>query len=409
MYEKMKGLLSVFIGIPILLCIVSPMMSYDGQSKVSNTAGFAVKNAAVYKEYSANSVKNQPTAPESEASGFSFAKIRTLHARNIVVNHKEKTITMTANGSVRNVAVYHDQMSEIPGGTIKLADPKSASVKQEPGKFYIISNAGIAAVTVDITIGGVTKQYTLSVNFNEFVAENLRMYKRKIGSAKKDIVYGIDAGRVEGNEIHITPDAEIEYIGLTKYQAAPGNHNGIITPVEKYPVYATFEEEVLSDEPIFLDRQGCIFIKRPTVGNRVEFYVNYRLETEMSIYKVIVDFTEEPELNFSSVCSEHVKNVKIDHKAKTITMDSDGIALNIVIYKYRHGEKSNMQITLADKMGADVIQDNERICIRNDGTDSAAVLVDIKAGQITVQYKLNVNFSDVFSFCNIYEEKQSVK
>lgn len=372
---------------------------YDGENKVCDTLEFTIENVTADKTYTAKFTKNQVIEPDP--SEFDFTTIRTLRAKDIVVDHKAKTITMTADGNVRNIAVYHDQLSVIPGGTIKLADAQSASIKQNSGSFYIINNVGNAVVTVDVTIGEVTKQYTLSVNFNEFVAENLRMYQRKLGSTQKDIVYGTDVGYVVGNEIYITPNAGIEYIGLTKYQGTPGNYNGIITPVGTYPTYSTFEESTSSNEPVFVDWQGCIFVKRPTDGGSVEIDVNYTLGTETSVYKVIVDFTEETEFAFSSIRSARAKNVVIDHAAKTITMDSDGRAANIAVYKYQLGEQSDMQVTLADKMNADIAQNISSFYIKNDGTGSASVLIDVSMGGITKQYTLTVNFEDGFDFTDI--------
>ncbi len=372
---------------------------YDGDTKVCDTEEFVVTNVTADKTYTAKFTKNQVVDPDP--SEFDFTTIRTLRAKDIVVNHSNKTITMTADGNVKNVAVYQDQQTAIPGGIIKLADAKDASTKQNSGSFYIMNNAGSAVVTVDVTVGGVTKQYTLSVNFNEFVEKNLRMYQRKIGSTQKDIVYGTDVGYVAGNEIHITPDAGVEYIGLTKYQGTPGNYNGIITPVASYPTYSTFEESTSSSEPIFVDWQGCIFVKRPTDGKSVEMEVNYTLGTETSVYKVIVDFSEESEFAFSAIRSERTKNIVIDHEGKTITMDSDGRVSNIAVYKYQLGNQSDMQITLADKLSADVTQNDGSFYIKNNGSGTASVVVDITIGNSTKQYTLTVNFADAFDFTDI--------
>lgn len=374
---------------------------YDGNTKVCDTAEFTLSNITADKTYTAKFTKNQVIDPDPEPSEFDFTTIRALRAKDIVVNHSDKTITMKADGNVKNIAVYHDQQTVIPGGTIKLADAKEAQITQNSGSFYIISNAGTAVVDVDITIDGVTKRYTLSVNFNEFVEKNLRMYQRKIGSTQKDIVYGTSAGYVAGNEIHITPDAGVEYIGLTKYQGTPGNYNGIITPVASYPTYSTFEESTTSNEPIFIDWQGCIFVKRPTDGKSVELEVNYTLGTETSVYKVIVDFSEESEFAFSTVRSERAKNIVIDHEEKTITMDSDGKVSNIAIYKYQLGEQANMQITLADKLNADVTQNDGSFYIKDDGTGSATVSVNVTIGNTTKQYTLTVTFADAFDFTDI--------
>ncbi len=374
---------------------------YDGETKVCDTAEFVVSNVTADKAYTAKFTKNQAVEPDPIPSEFDFTTIRTLRAKDIVVNHNDKTITMTADGNVRNIAVYHDQASVIPGGTIKLSDAQGASVKQNPGSFYVISNAGTASVTVDITIGEVTRQYTLSVHFNEFVEKNLRMYQRKLGSTQKDIVYGTDVGYVAGNEIHITPNAGIEYIGLTKYQGTPGNYNGIITPVGTYPTYSTFEESTSSSEPVFVDWQGCIFVKRPTDGKRVEIDVNYTLGAETSVYKVIVDFSEEAEFSFSSIRTARAKNIAINHEKKTITMDADGKVSNIAVYQYQLGAQSNMQVTLADQLNADVTQNNGSFYVKDNGSGTATVLLNVAIGNTTAQYTLTVRFADAFDFTSI--------
>lgn len=373
---------------------------YDGDTKVCETAEFVVTNVMADKTYTAKFTKNQ-VDPDPEPSKFDFTTIRTLRAKDIVVNHSDKTITMTADGNVKNVVVYHNQLNVIPGGTIKLADAKGTSVTQNSGSFYIINNAGTVSVPVDVTINGVTEQYTISVNFSDFVTENLRVYQRKLGSTQNDIVYGTDVGYVAGNEIHIAPDAGVEYVGITKYQGTPGNYKGIITPVETYPAYSTFEESTSSNEAVFVDWQGCIFVKRPTEGGSVKIDVNYTYGTETSVYKVIVDFTAEPEFAFSSVRSARAKNIEVDHSSKTITMDSDGKVSNVAIYKYQLGEQNGMQITLADKLNADVTQNNGSFYIKDNGSGTASVLVNVSIGNITKQYTLTVNFADAFDFTSI--------
>ncbi len=373
---------------------------YDGDTKVCDATEFTVENITADKTYTAKFTKNQIVEPDPDPSEFDFTTIRTLRAKDIVVNHSDKTITMTADGNVKNVVVYHNQLNVIPGGTIKLADAKGTSVTQNSGSFYIINNAGTVSVPVDVTINGVTEQYTISVNFSDFVTENLRVYQRKLGSTQNDIVYGTDVGYVAGNEIHIAPDAGVEYVGITKYQGTPGNYKGIITPVETYPAYSTFEESTSSNEAVFVDWQGCIFVKRPTEGGSVKIDVNYTYGTETSVYKVIVDFTAEPEFAFSSVRSARSKNIEVDHASKTITMDSDGKVSNIAIYKYQLGEQSGMQITLADKLNADITQNDGSFYILDNG-GAASVLVNVSIGNITKQYTLTVNFVDAFDFTNI--------
>ena len=312
---------------------------------------------------------------------------------------------MNADSNVKYATIYQNQLDIIPNGTIKLADSQGNSVKQNSGSFYIYNNAGIATVLVDISVGDNTDRYSISVSFSEFVADNLRMYQRKIGSTEKDIVYGTDVGYVVGNEIYITPEAGVEYIGLTKYQGKPGNYNGIVTPVESYPKYSTYEESIKSGDYIYVDWNDCIFVRRPQSGDEVRFDVNYEIDGKQSVYTVIVDFstslTLDSEIKFSSIRTLRAKNIVVDHTNNTITMDSDGKVNNVAIYKYQSDITNGATLTLADAKNSKVTVNPSSFYIADDGTGIASVLVDINYGEVTKQYTLNVNFFDGFDFDSI--------
>lgn len=60
-----------------------------------------------------------------------------------------------------------------------------------------------------------------------------------------------------------------------------------------------------------------------------------------------------------------------------------------------------MQITLADKLNADVTQNDGSFYIKDDGTGSATVSVNVTIGNTTKQYTLTVTFADAFDFTDI--------
>ena len=95
------------------------------------------------------------------------------------------------------------------------------------------------------------------------------------------------------------------------------------------------------------------------------------------------------------------KKAVVDHANKTITLDSDGIVPNIAVYKAQNDIIKGGSITLSDSQSANVIQNPGSFYIKDDGTGTAAVLLNIMIGKITKQYALNVNFSDGFNFSNI--------
>ncbi len=373
---------------------------YDGETKVCGTAEFVVENVTGDKTYTARFTQNTPQVPSS----FDFTSIRTARANSIAVDHENKTISMNSDSGVKNVAIYHEQLNVIPGGIIRLADAGGTVVSQNSGSFYIINNAGNAEVLVDITIDNVTEQYTLTVNFSAFVMENLRMYQRKVGSSEKDIVYGTDVGYITGNTIYITTDPDVEYIAIMKHQGTPGNYNGIITPADDLPVYTTAEESLAATDYLYVDYQGCIFARKPADSVIAEFEINYELNGEVSVYKVIVDYSAfaEAKYDFNNIRAERLQGVEVDHTAKTIMAYAGKNVKNIAVYSYQAPVIDGGRITLADSVSdANIIKNANSFYIVNNGQEATTVPVNVQICGVTQQYELTVVFPDGFDFTDI--------
>ena len=377
---------------------------YDGETKVCDTETFTVENVTADKTYTARFTQNTVEEPDPEPSAFDFTSIRTARANTIVVDHENKTISMNSDSGVKNIVIYHEQLTVIPGGSIRLADAMGTAVTQNSGSFYIINNAGNAEVLVDVTIDNVTEQYTLTVNFSAFVAENLRMYQRKVGSSEKDIVYGTDVGYITGNTIYITTDPGVEYIGLTKHQGTPGNYNGIMTPADDLPVYTTAEESLAAEDYLYVDYQGCIFVRKPADDVIAEFEINYELNGEVSIYKVIVDYSNfaEGKFDFDNIRAERLQGVEVDHTAKSITAYADKNVKNIAVYSYQIPVIDGGRITLDDSVSdANIIKNANSFYVVNNGQETTTVPVNVQVCEVTQQYELTVVFPDDFDFTDI--------
>ncbi len=380
---------------------------YDGDVLISENAQFVVENVTANKTYIAKFEEEtvvEPDTPEVTPPVFDFTSIRTLRASNIVIDHQNRTITMDAEDGAKNIVVYHAQTTYIPGGQVRLADAKDAEIVQNSGSFYITNNAESTVVDIYVTIDGVTETYTVSVAFNAFVADDLRVYQRKVGSTASDIIYGTDVGYIVGNTIYISADAGVEYIGLTKHQGKPGNYTGIITPATDMPAYSTAAESSATKEYLYADYNGCIFIRRPADTDVVEFEVNYEKNGETTVYNVIVDYTASstPTFDFGDIRAVRIEDTEIDHVAQKITVYAEKGAKNIAIYNYQAATIEGGRITLGSGVSDENVTDNtSSFYVANNGQETTTVMIDVKIADVTKQYELTVVFPDGFDFTDI--------
>ena len=230
------------------------------------------------------------------------------------------------------------------------------------------------------------------------------MYQRKVGSSEKDIVYGTDVGYITGNTIYITTDPDVEYIAIMKHQGTPGNYNGIITPADDLPVYTTAEESLSATDYLYVDYQGCIFARKPADSVIAEFEINYELNGEVSVYKVIVDYSAfaEAKYDFNNIRAERLQGVEVDHTAKTIMAYAGKNVKNIAVYSYQAPVIDGGRITLADSVSdANIIKNANSFYIVNNGQEATTVPVNVQICGVTQQYELTVVFPDGFDFTDI--------
>ena len=123
--------------------------------------------ASVLLNVTIGKVTKQYTLNVSFTDGFDFDQIRALRASEITIDHNTQKITITASKGAKNVALYMSQTGVIQGGKLTVTDEKDAKVQKNPGSYYIIKQDGVSESTVlaDITIGGKTKTYEITVCF----------------------------------------------------------------------------------------------------------------------------------------------------------------------------------------------------------------------------------------------------
>lgn len=305
---------------------------------------------------------------------------------------------MNSDTNVSSVLIYKDQLEVIPGGIVTLADKMKADTSLTDEGFTIANNGRVSSVMVNVTVGGVTEQYKLSVSFSAFVGENLRMYQRRIGyTEKKNIIYGNKVGYVSGDEIHIIPDADVDYIGLIKRQGTPGHIYGIITPVvTTYPKYKTETQSRKARDPIFVDWQDCIFVKRPTDSDEVRFKVNYELNGQKDEYTVIVDYSKRPAFDFTTLRTKRVKSLTVDQAKQKITIDAKDGASNVAIFRYQIAKIPYAVVTPADANDATIVpaDSDAGYYIESDGRTTVKTAINVTIGYTTRRYEVTVNFKN---------------
>ena len=84
-----------------------------------------------------------------------------------MTDHDAQTITITASKGAKNVALYMSQTGVIDSGRLTLTDEMDSKVQRNPGSYYIVKQTdnGESKVSADITIGGKTKTYEITVLF----------------------------------------------------------------------------------------------------------------------------------------------------------------------------------------------------------------------------------------------------
>lgn len=109
---------------------------------------------------------------DTSKANFDFTDLKGESFEDVVVNHEDKTINITANDSTDNIMLYINQHNTVYGGKLRMASYMGNKVTYDAanGVYKIFANGKKnVTVKVNITINGVTEQYFVTVNFPSVV------------------------------------------------------------------------------------------------------------------------------------------------------------------------------------------------------------------------------------------------
>ncbi len=349
---------------------------YDGNTKVCDTAEFVVTNVTADKTYTAKFTKNQVVEPEP--SGFDFTSLRTLKTKNITVNHETKTIDIDAADNAEYITVFVHQKDVIPGGTFKMASYLGNKVvydKNGSYRVYYVHNFTVP-VKANITVNGVTEQYSVNVHFDSSKAGfNFTSLK---GENFSDVTVNHD-----DKTVHITANDSADNIILYVNQ-----HNTVYGGKLRMASY-------LGNKVNYNSANG-VYTIYANGKSSVSVKTNIAINGVTEQYLITVDF---PAVNwgFDAVNAENVKNVSIDHENKVITIDTAEGADSILLYidqTCKSGIKG--QIWMKSYMGNKVVYNaaDRTYTITKKDNNSITVKTKITMLGETRYYDININFME---------------
>ena len=349
---------------------------YDGNTKVCDTTVFVVTNVTADKTYTAKFTKNQVVEPEP--SGFDFTSLRTLKTKNITVNHETKTIDIDAADNAEYITVFVHQKDVIPGGTFKMASYLGNKVvydKNGSYRVYYVHNFTVP-VKANITVNGVTEQYSVNVHFDSSKAGfNFTSLK---GENFSDVTVNHD-----DKTVHITANDSADNIILYVNQ-----HNTVYGGKLRMASY-------LGNKVNYNSANG-VYTIYANGKSSVSVKTNIAINGVTEQYLITVDF---PAVNwgFDAVNAENVKNVSIDHESKVITIDTAEGADSILLYidqTCKSGIKG--QIWMKSYMGNKVVYNaaDRTYTITKKDNNSITVKTKITMLGETRYYDININFME---------------
>ena len=335
-----------------------------------------VTNVTEDKTYTAKFMKNQVVEPEP--SGFDFTSLRTLKTKNITVNHETKTIDIDAADNAEYITVFVHQKDVIPGGTFKMASYLGNKVvydKNGSYRVYYVHNFTVP-VKANITVNGVTEQYSVNVHFDSSKAGfNFTSLK---GENFSDVTVNHD-----DKTVHITANDSADNIILYVNQ-----HNTVYGGKLRMASY-------LGNKVNYNSANG-VYTIYANGKSSVSVKTNIAINGVTEQYLITVDFPAVS-WGFDAVNAENVKNVSIDHENKVITIDTAEGADSILLYidqTCKSGIKG--QIWMKSYMGNKVVYNaaDRTYTITKKDNNSITVKTKITMLGETRYYDININFTE---------------
>lgn len=350
---------------------------YDGDTRVCDTAEFVVTNVTADKTYTAKFTKNQ-VDPDPEPSKFDFTSLRTLKTKNITVNHETKTIDIDASDNTDFVTIFVHQKDVIPGGTFKMASYLGNKVvydKNGSYRIYYVHNFTVP-VKANITINGVTEQYSVNVHFDSSKA-------------------GFDFTSLKGKNFS---DATVNHDDKTVHITANDNTDEIILYVNQHDTVYGGKLRMASylGNKVNYNNAGGVYTIYANGKNSVSVKANIEINGVTKQYLITVDFPAVS-WGFDAVNAENVKNISIDHENKVITIDTTEGADSILLYIDQICRTEiKGQIWMKSYMGNKVVYNaaDRTYTIAKKDKNSITVKTKITMLGETRYYDININFTE---------------
>ena len=266
-----------------------------------------------------------------------------------------------------NIAVYQYQFDLIDGGEITLADAMNATVVQNTNSFYVLDDGtGAATVLVDVQIGDITQQYTLTVQFaDSFNFTSIRSLRTR------DISVDHEAQTIE-----MTSDGKVSNVAIYQSQLAiiPG---GTITLADAMDAAVT-------------QNAGSFYIIDDGSG-AATVVVDVAIGSAVKQYELTVHFTDR--FDFDEIRTLRAADISVNHADRTIYITAQSGVENVALYMAQTNVINGGKLVMNDEMDANVqTNTGSYYIIKTDGDSASTVTADITIGNQTKTYEITVYF-----------------
>ena len=348
---------------------------YDGETKVCDTAEFAVENVTMDKTYTAKFVADSVIDPDPSA--FDFTSLRTLKTQSVAVNHETKTIEINAETDADYITIYVYQLDAIPGGTFRMASYMGNKVVYNSAgsyRIYFISNPTVT-VKANITIGDQTEQYTVNINFDmtkaSFDFTNLR------GENINSVAVDHDAKAIK---VQAADDVDSIILYVSQHDAIYGGTLRMASYLGNKVTYAS----------------NGVYTVYSNGKENVSVKTNITINGVTEQYMINITFpVTAPTFSFNTLAGVGMESVAIDHDAGTIVINADNantITLPIEQDEAFHG-KLRMVSYLGNKVSFD--QNTRVYTISRRDKSTIQVKVKVELGSDSKEYLMTINYMDM--------------
>ncbi len=388
---------------------------FDGENKVCETEEFVVENVTEDKTYTAKFEKveteepetpdvseepDEPSVPETpdvseepnEPSSFDFESIRTENGKNITVDHENKKIYVEVDDS-DHLMLYVHQKEYNPGATIKMKSYNGNTVKYNSTgvyRIYTVNDQKYVTVFANVTIGGVTEVYDITVNFVNVEDPANKPFTSIRTANGKNIV--VDH---ENKKINVEVDDSnclLLYVHQKEYN--PG---------------ATIKMKSYNGYKVNYDPAGSYKIY--TIGgDNVTVTTKVTKDDVTEIYDLEVKYNITPfDFTFDTIKCDNAKDVIVDHNAQTIKIIANDDAKDVFIYHQQEDIEGKIKLTnyMNNRVSYDSTNQKYQVCFVNNNEVSTKAAISL--GGITKEYTITTVFTPgAWGFDDVKADNASV-